>query len=231
VDAYVLNWLVHQPLRREWFFEERNGTCRLMARFVERLSETAPTWAQAVAPVAERVAKELWTTVRKSQREVGPATRLTQQHRREAKGQPLKPIQPPRTPPRLCRTCGAAMPSGETQCRACWDKSLSERMLPIAAKGRIFSQTPAAQARRSATRRRQMAAERAWKPSEQPAWLTERFYLEEVQSRLGEFSVARLAAALGVSTPYAVDIRAGRHRPHPRHWRPLAELVGVSPQD
>jgi len=50
VDAYVLNWLVHQPLKREWFFEERNGVCRLMAQFVERLSETAPTWAQAIAP-------------------------------------------------------------------------------------------------------------------------------------------------------------------------------------
>src|SRR5262249_55066047 len=148
----------HQPLRREWFFEERNGTCRLMARFVERLSETAPTWAQAIAPVAERVARGLWTTVRTSRRDAGPATRLTEQHRRDAKGQSLKPIAPPRTPPRLCRTCGVAMPYGEKQCRACWDKSLSERMLPIAARGRILSQTPVAQARRAATRRLQMAA-------------------------------------------------------------------------
>jgi|ERR1700730_10548667 hypothetical protein len=33
---------------------------------------------------------------------------------------------------------------------------------------------------------------------------------------------------LGVSEPYAADIRAGRRRPYPRHWRKLAELVGVS---
>jgi hypothetical protein len=28
--------------------------------------------------------------------------------------------------------------------------------------------------------------------------------------------------------PYAAYIRAGRHRPHPRHWLVLAKLVGVS---
>jgi hypothetical protein len=35
-------------------------------------------------------------------------------------------------------------------------------------------------------------------------------------------------SALGVSVIYAVAIRAGRCRPHPRHWLALAELVGVS---
>jgi hypothetical protein len=172
-----------------------------MGRFAERLSETASTWAQAVAPIAERVAKELWTTVRRSQRDVGPATRLTEQHRREAKGLSLKPIAPPQTPPRLCRTCGAAMPYGKKQCRACWDKALSERMLPIAAKGRILAQTPTAQARRSATRRRQMAAQRAWKPSDQPGWLTDGVYRERIQPRLAQFSASRVAGAMGHPRP------------------------------
>jgi CRISPR-associated endonuclease Cas1 len=31
VDEYVLNWITKQTLRREWFFEERDGNCRLMA--------------------------------------------------------------------------------------------------------------------------------------------------------------------------------------------------------
>src|SRR5204863_7747579 len=31
VDAYVLDWILCQPLRREWFFEQRDGNCRLMA--------------------------------------------------------------------------------------------------------------------------------------------------------------------------------------------------------
>ena len=229
VDAYVLNWLIHQPLRREWFFEERSGTCRLMARFVERLSETAPTWAQAVAPVAERLANGLWTTVRRSQRDSGPATRLTEQRRRAAKGQPLKPIAPPRTPPRLCRICGMTMPYGDTQCRTCWDKSLSERMLPIAAKGRIHAQTPRAQARRSATRRRQMSAEHAWKPTDQPTWLTEKVYAEQILPRLKMFSASKIATTLDVSASYIFDVRARKCRLHPRHWLRLAVLVGVTP--
>lgn len=31
VDAYLLEWITRQPFRREWFFEQRNGSCRLMA--------------------------------------------------------------------------------------------------------------------------------------------------------------------------------------------------------
>jgi hypothetical protein len=29
-------------------------------------------------------------------------------------------------------------------------------------------------------------------------------------------------------TPYAAYIRKGRYRPHPRHWKAMAELAGVS---
>src|SRR6266566_1006791 len=40
VDAYVLDWILSQPLRREWLFERRDGNCRLMASFATRLTET-----------------------------------------------------------------------------------------------------------------------------------------------------------------------------------------------
>src|SRR5215469_8006001 len=55
VDTYLLDWITLQPLKREWFFEQRNGNARLMASLTEKLSETAPMWARAVAPVAEWV--------------------------------------------------------------------------------------------------------------------------------------------------------------------------------
>jgi hypothetical protein len=35
-------------------------------------------------------------------------------------------------------------------------------------------------------------------------------------------------SAHDVSVTHAVAIRAGRRRPHPRHWEALAELVGVA---
>src|SRR5271166_233121 len=31
VDAYLLDWITRQSLSREWFFEQRDGNCRLMA--------------------------------------------------------------------------------------------------------------------------------------------------------------------------------------------------------
>ena len=40
-------------------------------------------------------------------------------------------------------------------------------------------------------------------------------------------SISALSSTLGVSEPYAADIRAGR-RPHPRYWEALPELVSIS---
>src|ERR1017187_8570902 len=57
VDAYLLDWITRQPLRLEWFFEQRDGNCRLAGSFAVRLSETAPIWGRAVAPIAEWVAQ------------------------------------------------------------------------------------------------------------------------------------------------------------------------------
>ncbi len=91
VDAFVLDWITREPLGREWFFEQRDGNCRLMGLFTARLSETAPTWGRAVAPFAEWVARTLWSTITKSAREVAPATRLTQRYRRGARGGPSIP--------------------------------------------------------------------------------------------------------------------------------------------
>jgi hypothetical protein len=101
-------------------------------------------------------------------------------------------------------------------------------MRSVAAKGRLVVHTPQAQAGRVAARRRNARAEGAWKPSDQPAWLTERFYLQEIQPRLAKMTAARLSTALQVSKPYAAEIRAGRRRPHARHWRALAALANVT---
>src|SRR5262249_48859990 len=29
VDAFLLDWILKEPLKREWFFEQRDGSCRL----------------------------------------------------------------------------------------------------------------------------------------------------------------------------------------------------------
>lgn len=36
VDAFLLDWIMREPLKREWLFEQSNGNCRLMAPFAAR---------------------------------------------------------------------------------------------------------------------------------------------------------------------------------------------------
>ncbi len=100
--------------------------------------------------------------------------------------------------------------------------------MEVARSGRVAAQSPEAQARRSATKRRHDLARRGWLPSSQPAWLNGETYEQGIQPRLAGITCSTIASALSISEPYAADIRAGRRRPHPRHWQALAELVGVS---
>jgi helix-turn-helix protein len=84
-------------------------------------------------------------------------------------------------------------------------------------------------ARPAEAQRQHAAAKLAWQASSQPAWLDKDFYLRKIQPLLSGVTVPVLASALGISEPYAAEIRAGRYLPHPRHWLALARLVGVSP--
>jgi hypothetical protein len=52
-----------------------------------------------------------------------------------------------------------------------------------------------------------------------------------LQPRLKGVALSALASALGISIPYAVDVRKGRRVLHPRHWQSLAVLVNVLPDD
>jgi hypothetical protein len=57
---------------------------------------------------------------------------------------------------------------------------------------------------------------------------------EAIQPLFGHVAAFRReshVSTLGISGPYATDIRAGGRRPHQRHWEKLARLVGVSTTD
>jgi hypothetical protein len=101
-------------------------------------------------------------------------------------------------------------------------------MPAVAAKGRAMSHTKTSERRRSETRQRIARAEAAWKPSDQPSWLTEKAYREQIKPPLPDVPSSAVAKALNVTRGYVNQIRAGS-RPHPRHWVTLAALVGVSP--
>jgi hypothetical protein len=228
IDGYVLDWLTRDvPLRRAWFHEEPNGNCRLMASFVTLLSETAPLWARAVAPIAERVAQMLWSTARKPSRDAQLPARLTQRHRRQARYDAPGAADEQSSTLRTCPGCGTPLKRRTARCAACESKEATKRLVEVAAQGRLLAHNPDAQARRAEARRRDLRAVREWKESEQPAWLTEQFYSAEIQPRLQSITLSTLSSALGVSRTYASNVRAGRRRPHPRHWIGLAKLLGT----
>ena len=230
VDAYLLDWITREPLRRPWFFEKRDGNCRLLGSFAVQLSETAPTWGRAVAPVAEWVSRTLWSKRSRPSRQSLPATRLTESHRHRAKG--ISPSVPAKHAPRLstvCRTCGAVIKLGQQYCASCAPLVSKAELVKAAHRGRVASHSSEAQAQRAETQRQHHAAKRAWRPSDNPDWLNEETYRVKIQPRLAGVTVPAISTALDISEPYAADIRAGKRRPHPRHWLTLARLVGLSP--
>jgi CRISPR-associated endonuclease Cas1 len=231
VDAYMFDWLNRGPLRREWFFEQANGNCRLMGSFAAQLSETATTWRKAVSPYAEQAAKIFWQGRFKRSNSTFLPTRLTQARRSQAKAGNLVNNVPttPKTRPR-CPVCGTAVSTGSVYCAKCVPAVNRENLLEQAKLGRIATHSASAEARRAATHMKQVEALRKWNPSELPKWLDEGFYRQEILPRLSGFTVKAIRLAIDVSHPYATLIRRGVSIPHPRHWLPLAELTGYEKQ-
>jgi CRISPR-associated endonuclease Cas1 len=229
VDAYLLDWITTQPLKREWFFEQPSGNARLMASLTEKLAETAPTWRRAVAPVAEWVAQALWSSTGKSASKAPTVpTRLTQRHRSEGRGNTIhirtNPI--PRRE-KVCEICGAEGVKNR-YCRSCAVEASRETMAQVALLGHAKPKRKTAREHISKALSDHAVANSWWEPSSQPNWLNEECYVQRIQPQLRTKKVKEIAEAMRVSKPYASFVRSGRRRPHPRHWEALAELVGVT---
>jgi CRISPR-associated endonuclease Cas1 len=226
VDAYLLDWITRQPLRREWFFEQRDGNCRLMALLAVRLSETAPTWGRAVAPIAEWVAQAFWSTIRKP--EAPFATRLTQGNKRQAKGAlPFSAAPDAPRPQTLCHGCGKNIAAGRIHCAQCSIEGARERIGDAARLGRLAARSPAALTKQADSQRRHANARSSWDKASQPAWLTVEVFSQRIQPMLAGVSTSIIRSRIRVSRWYASRIRQG-YCPHPRHWQTLGSLVGIT---
>lgn len=147
VDSFLLDWITREPLKRSWFFEHRNGNCRLMSTLAVELGQTAPMWGRAVAPFAEWVARTLWS--RNKNHFSGPATRLTQRHKREAKRKPSLPL--PLLPPgrqNICPDCGKSIRIESSYCVQCSIGSSTKRLIHAASAGRLVAHRDSARQRR-----------------------------------------------------------------------------------
>jgi hypothetical protein len=179
VDAFLLGRLRRAPLQRKWFFEERDGNCPLAGEFAVQLSETSKIWRQALGPLAEWIARSLWSTTSRPSRPEPPATRLTQNRKREAKGIPVRPVA------NHSSRMGNAVPPELTFSRS--------KLV------RLARFDTAAQSRRSESQRRQAAARKSWSPTQKPDWLTRQFHSEQIQPRLLSVQLVSLQSVLSVS--------------------------------
>jgi CRISPR-associated endonuclease Cas1 len=226
VDAFVLNWLQSEPLRHADFWEDRNGNCRIVSSLATRLCETAATWRKLVAPVAEYVAQELWSSISKPSSRLSRlrlASRLTQAHRRTVKGSTVPAVNQ-RKPEHVCSDCGVKISRRTKLCSNC-AKQATRKNLRV---GRKDAQRRESLAKRSATQRQHKQAIHNWRPSDLPDWLTRDVYVKQIQPTLARITKTQIRSALRVSEPYSSDIRAGKRIPHARHWQALAQVVGVS---
>jgi CRISPR-associated endonuclease Cas1 len=231
VDAFVLNWLQSEPLCKSDFWEDRNGNCRIASSLAIKICETWDTWRRLVAPVAEYVAQEIWSSVSKpaSTSKLARqliATRLTQRNKREVKGSGVPGVKRPKLE-HVCSGCGKAIGPKRSHCANCAIDGATERLVDAARIGRVAARSPEARAKHVASRQRHAQACLEWDASRQPAWLTSEVFSQQIQPLLSGVSTSAIRSQIGVSRWYASRIRQG-YRPHPRNWEALAQLVNVS---
>src|SRR6202030_1846078 len=131
-------------------------------------------------------------------------SRLSQRHRREAKGS--SPLPSPISPQRrenLCRGCGKTIRIGSSNCADCSVGDATERLISAANLGRMAARTPEARAKHAATRQRHAQACSEWDASKQPAWLTSEVFSQKIQPLLANVSTAAIRSRIGVSRWYA----------------------------
>jgi CRISPR-associated endonuclease Cas1 len=163
-----------------------------------------------------------------------------------------KPSVSPPLPLRACLGCGGELPIDQDRdrprinwCPQCLASRRNEIGASMAARGRVATEriaektgvrpthTKEARRARAEANSRQREEERRWKAHRDRAnadsveLQDHHWYESEIQPRLGVFSLPAIARSTGSSTTSASQWRAGKRVPHKRHWKALAELVGV----
>ena len=208
VDALLVDWVTRGTLKREFFFQEPDGGCRLMGDFAATLAETSPFWGRAVAPAAEWITQTLWSDLRKPSGERAPATRLTQQRRSEGRGNEyIHFSKPAPRPDNICAGCGSSTKGGQN-CPKCGRDISRQKLMEIAKLGGVIGHSAPSRKKQSEAMKRHDIAKREWLSTPKKSWPTGQIYVEEMQPRLSVIAIARIASSLGISEPYAAEVRA-----------------------
>lgn len=242
VDAWVLSLLQSRTFSIHDFAETRRGVCRVIPPVTQFLAETAPTWACAVAPIAERMAQFLLNgEVGERRKHPRPLpTPLTQANRSAGReGVRRRPTRVPRDHvpkmPQACRMCGIVLDNSDRfYCDECLPEVRKEKVEAWSTSGRrtlaqlrAENQDPAhggcaAQVRGEKISRHNY--ERAKRQGIVPP-TTDRIFPRDILPHLRNIALPELAMATGLSVGYCSFIVRGLRVPHPRHWAVLEALA------
>jgi hypothetical protein len=242
VDGFVLDLLESRAFRKKDFFETRKGVCRVMPPLTQLFAETAPRWAAAAAPIAERLARQLLgkgNSQKAGGRSQPVPTPLTQANRSRGRESVRKSAtRSSRSKQakiaKTCVVCGADLLGRQRRyCPNC----RSTRSLDAVAKAhemlrerRLAGSDPAhggnAAKLRGKRNSGKLLANSEWERN-QIGMLDPAIFEEEIMPKLKTVSLLETMQATGLSRTYCGMIRRGVRIPHPRHWEALRELVSA----
>jgi hypothetical protein len=223
-DAFVLDLLERRTFRRGDFAETDDGQCRILAPLTHELAEMMPTWAEALAPVAERVAHTLGRAMAGKYVPVTPLT--TDRHRRaqavvKARKATSKAVAASTA---TRQRASKKLASAAWSCPDCGRQVTNHRHVRcdscIAADPR---QTPELRGRRGAAIAARKQMQRAISGAAEPP--DPDYFRREILPRLAGVKLTDIMEATGISKAFASQVRSGRFTPHVSTWAALAELA------
>ena len=127
--------------------------------------------------------------------------------------------------PSICQGCGKEISRGSRYCAKCVAPLKTARIKAAARAASDKAHSPKARAKQAQIEHKRRKKQAEWCPEMQPEWLTESVYWTTIQPALVNFSNSAIASRIGISRCSASHIKAGKLRPHPRHWEALAAMV------
>ena len=242
VDRWVLNLLRERTFSVHDFAETRQGVCRVLPPLTHLLAETGPTWARAVAPLAERIARQLfdgWNDDIKN-RSKPLSTPLTQSRRSAGRDSvrrhPQRMTSNIPSMPQACRMCGLILgKSGRIYCDDCllvarqdvakpWSRSGLRTLANLRTEGYDPAHGGRAAKRRGRRIGRLNREATRWELEHENSQ-DETYFKRNVLPRLRRVSLRGMAEATGLTLGYCSFVRRGLRLPHPRHWEALRRVI------
>lgn len=232
-DALIAELIASRTFSCREFIELPTGQVRLAPSLARWLSEAAlPIFEQAVAPVAEDVARIIGASAGSP---VRVRTRLTRADRK--RGRSGERVKQTKRMPSACQRCGVMLLIDERGhvrkiCEGCLPafehdrteslvKAAKQTLSAMRSSPRDPAQSENARRKRIEKAREMSLAARAWE-REQGSVADPTIYEREILPKLNALSVRQLVALTGLSDYYLWQVRKGEKRLHARFWERIA---------